>query len=134
MALDDSFSSRELYRALAIEATRANFSFLQSQLAAQQAARTNIESIEDGISTSALEISQIQFEFALIIARPHWLILAWRSVISWLGVNKSVNSAPRFRFAPVVSGSSLIIRCTLERNSMGRYRISDEGKNGAGKT
>ncbi len=88
----------ELRRMLAIECTRADASFFQSQLAARAALAQELISGAERIAAVPLQIERMEFEFQLVAVRPSWWRRVQTRLLEWRGQPLPAPAA-RFRFA-----------------------------------
>lgn len=128
---NESFSISDLHRALAIEVTRADSSFVRSQVAARKALARDLEPHDEMINISPLAITRIEFELAIVPVVPNWLIRTERWVWKLMTGEKPIASELRFRFASTSEGGVHIIKCILQRDLSGRFRISADEINDA---
>lgn len=120
-----SFSTSELYHALAIELTRADANFTRTQVAVVQASKLDFVHNKIQLDSLPLEIARVELELSLVAINEHWLLHLYRRVRDWFSI-ESTNFAdakePRFQFAVIGAANVQVIKCILERDARGRFK------------
>ena len=125
MAVEAEFTLDQLRAWLALELTRAETSFVRSQIDARLSLARDLHPGHEHIAAEPLEISRLDLSLALVAVHeplPHRLRRAlrqwWRA---WRKLPPERPALPHFRFA-ADSDSSVRVTCVVQRDARGRFR------------
>jgi hypothetical protein len=118
-----TFTAEDLHRWLALEVTRADSSFVRSQIAARSALSHAYQAGADLLTTPWLEVDALELRLGLVAVVPPWPVRLWRQLRQALGgAGSPAAAAPRFRFAATGDARHCTqLVCRLKRGADGRF-------------
>lgn len=120
------FTKRELRRTLVLEVTRADACFIQSQIAAQEAMRSDLLLGMESMVVAQLEIQEVHLAFSLTQSNSSWIHRGWQAIRRCIGCRvPSSNAEPRYQFSRPDKGC-VTARIVLRRDSTGLYQAIEE--------
>lgn len=118
MALGD-FTHEQLRRWLTLELTRADASFVRSQIAARLALARELVPGGERISVPTLEVDRLELTLGLVAVKPCVFTRLVRCIAAWWS-GRPAAVPMRFRFAAPGEGG-MQFTCVIRRDARGRF-------------
>lgn len=118
------FTLEQLRRSLALEVTRADSSFVHSQISARLALVRDLVPDGEQISAPVLEVDRLELTLGLVAMKPSVFTCLARCFAAWWS-DHPVAAPTRFRFAAPGEGA-MEFTCVIRRDARGRFRTQPQ--------